>query len=331
MKTKNNPAGFTLIELIITLVIAAIAGTMLYTYMGSMLARSSNLVLSLQNTSQLNQVMENIIADYNRLNALNLRYKWQASTPYRVGAVVFPSVSNGYYYTCSTAGTSGASEPAWPTTTGATVSNGTVIWKVGGVIWKSSGTPSENIIWKSSQSYSVNNIMIPIINDGHYYRCTTAHTTTGSEPSKWIGSISYSVGIIVMPSSYNGHYYRCTTAGTSGATEPAWSATAGSVTIDGPVRWTEIWTEAGTILAKSTTTASSNDDVLNDNIWNYLMNTPARYGAGYTVVTAETKFVKFSSAGVEQNATGSDEKNILKVTIQDSSSGERLTQLLTIR
>jgi hypothetical protein len=287
--------------------------------------------------------MENIVADFNRLNALNLRYTWQTSTPYRVGSVVLPATSTGYYYTCVTAGTSGTTEPSHST---GIASDGSVSWKVGGVIWKSSGVPVENIVWHTSHTYSANDTMIPINNNGHYYMCTATGTSGATEPAVWKPTKIYAANTIVVPTLFNGRFYR-STAGTSGTVEPVWPTTnGGTVTGDGGVTWTEVpdgtvgatlgqlrWTEAGTILAKSTTTGSSNDDVLNDNLWNYLINSPNRYGTGYTVVIDKTKFIQFDGT-TEVNAgdnSTSTEKNILKVTIQDSTTGEKLTQLFTIR
>ncbi len=53
---------------------------------------------------------------------------WAASTAYNVGDRVEPTTANGFVYECTTAGTSDATEPAWPTTEGATVTDGTVVW-----------------------------------------------------------------------------------------------------------------------------------------------------------------------------------------------------------
>jgi hypothetical protein len=53
---------------------------------------------------------------------------WQASTVYALTAIVSPVVGNGFHYECTTAGTTAATEPTWPTTVGATVANGTVVW-----------------------------------------------------------------------------------------------------------------------------------------------------------------------------------------------------------
>jgi len=61
------------------------------------------------------------------------RAEWQASTAYVLTDEVRTTTHNGYYYECTTAGTTGGTEPTWPTTIGATVSDGTVVWTNAGV------------------------------------------------------------------------------------------------------------------------------------------------------------------------------------------------------
>lgn len=56
------------------------------------------------------------------------------STVYALGAQVKPASSPLYIYQATTAGTSGGSAPTWPTTIGATVTDGTVVWTCIGII-----------------------------------------------------------------------------------------------------------------------------------------------------------------------------------------------------
>ena len=67
------------------------------------------------------------------LNIVDKLPDWQALTPYSVGTLVEPSVGNTYVYRCTAAGTSGGSEPTWPTSgIGSTVNDGSVIWELVG-------------------------------------------------------------------------------------------------------------------------------------------------------------------------------------------------------
>lgn len=52
----------------------------------------------------------------------------QNSHAYAVGDMVRPTTRNGRTYRCSTAGTSGSSEPTWSTSNGGTTTDGTVVW-----------------------------------------------------------------------------------------------------------------------------------------------------------------------------------------------------------
>jgi len=53
---------------------------------------------------------------------------WSATTVYPQGAFVVPPTPNGLYYMSTTGGLSGATAPAFPTTPGATVKDGAVVW-----------------------------------------------------------------------------------------------------------------------------------------------------------------------------------------------------------
>ncbi len=72
---------------------------------------------------------KNILIGYKAGYNLTQPNTWQASTSYNVGDYVRPSTDNGYSYECITAGTSGDTEPTWPTNLGDTVTDGTVVWQ----------------------------------------------------------------------------------------------------------------------------------------------------------------------------------------------------------
>lgn len=56
------------------------------------------------------------------------------TTAYALNAYIVPASSNGYYYKVTTAGTSGGSVPTYPTTIGATVTDGTAVYTCMGKI-----------------------------------------------------------------------------------------------------------------------------------------------------------------------------------------------------
>ncbi len=53
---------------------------------------------------------------------------WVAGATFAVGATIIPLASNGYVYQCTQAGTTGSSEPVFPTALQSTVTDGGVIW-----------------------------------------------------------------------------------------------------------------------------------------------------------------------------------------------------------
>lgn len=59
---------------------------------------------------------------------MKIRGKWTGSTAVTTASYVVPTSANGRLYKCTTAGTTGSTEPTWPTTNGGTVNDGTAVW-----------------------------------------------------------------------------------------------------------------------------------------------------------------------------------------------------------
>ncbi|MDZ4165915.1 MAG: type II secretion system protein [Smithellaceae bacterium] len=72
IRQGRSNRGFTLIEVIVTLTIAAILGVVVYQYLGSSLARSTEPIFRLKKSFALRQVAENMTADYKRNYSANL-------------------------------------------------------------------------------------------------------------------------------------------------------------------------------------------------------------------------------------------------------------------
>lgn len=133
---------------------------------------------------------------------------WVSGATHVLGDFVVPTIPNstGFYYVATAvSGASGGSEPAWPTTVGATVVDG-------GVTWTCTGTFAGYLnVWSATTAFASNGQF------GTYV-------------------------IPTLPSTNPGYYYLCTTAGTSGSSEPTWPVPTALVpnptVVDGSVTWT---------------------------------------------------------------------------------------------
>ncbi len=132
LRKKKSESGFTLIETIITIVIVAIVVTMIVTYFGKGIIHSSDPITSLNSEELLAQVMEKITLQYTQYQ------HWRPGTNYAATSIVLPTTPNhnGYLYTTTAGGTSGANEPYWSVTAPGNTTDGTVTWK-----WAASCAP----------------------------------------------------------------------------------------------------------------------------------------------------------------------------------------------
>lgn len=111
MKTKRKKGrgqGFTLLEVIAGLVLISIMAAMLVTFMGTGVTQSANPVIMAQDGAYLNQIMENMTADYKYLlataqsplsqlstNIGNTNHYSDASHPYTVVENTYISFPSG--------------------------------------------------------------------------------------------------------------------------------------------------------------------------------------------------------------------------------------------
>jgi prepilin-type N-terminal cleavage/methylation domain-containing protein len=141
-RPRYRGAGFTLIEIIITMMIVSILGTMIYTFFLKAFSESVTPITRLRASVGLHKVMANITADYNRYP------RWRSGTLYAGSAFapvyVVPTNFNGHYYRTTNSGTSSApgSEPDWPRS--GTVNDNGITWTESGRLRVDNGvSPSE--------------------------------------------------------------------------------------------------------------------------------------------------------------------------------------------
>jgi len=129
MKSRKNhlESGFSLIEIIISLVVVAVVAAMMTAYFGKGITESSAPIFRLNAAGKLNAIMEKITADY------ETRPRWSPSTTYAANTIIIPTAGkrNGYMYIASS-GTSATTEPAW-TISGAVPVDGSVTWTNNGL------------------------------------------------------------------------------------------------------------------------------------------------------------------------------------------------------
>lgn len=118
MKAKKyySESGFSLIEIIVSLVIVAIVAAMMVAYFGKGITESAFPIFRLNAAGKLNAIMEKITVEYNSIP------RWSPNSSYTITtSKVIPTPSaatgKGYQYICTKTGTSGTlstNEPLWP-------------------------------------------------------------------------------------------------------------------------------------------------------------------------------------------------------------------------
>jgi hypothetical protein len=104
---------------------------------------------------------------------------WQPKTTYKLGQeIMILDTSNSHLYieTAASTGTSGATAPAWTTSAGVKVTDGTVTWV-------NQGGPTVTALgaWKASTTYPLQSL----INDGTNVEIVIVRGTSGTSPPTW--------------------------------------------------------------------------------------------------------------------------------------------------
>lgn len=100
---------------------------------------------------------------------------WSATTALTLGVLRRPVVSNGYRYEVTTAGTTGATEPVWPTAPGGTVTNGTVVFTCRGTeIYDANCPNTAAVVKKSSKVFAVKDDVVRFCKTNNPRDWTTA-------------------------------------------------------------------------------------------------------------------------------------------------------------
>ncbi|MGZ3608045.1 MAG: prepilin-type N-terminal cleavage/methylation domain-containing protein [Syntrophales bacterium] len=165
-----NQSGFTLIEIIATVVILAAFSAITLMLFSASLIKSSGNMMRMSKSSELSNVMANIYADYRPYPI------WKASTSYssiNPTNKILPTGTNGRFYICTTTGISFTTEPLWSDS-----GNPDSTPEASGVKWKAG-------VWVASTPYNVGDIVIPTTPNGHFYRCVTAGTSDPSTQPSW--------------------------------------------------------------------------------------------------------------------------------------------------
>jgi hypothetical protein len=92
---------------------------------------------------------------------------WTASSLKTLGKAYKPTVSNGYVFKATNAGASAGTEPTWPTTVGATVTE----------------DDTTATAWAATTALSLGAIRRPTVANTYLYEVTTAGTTAGAQPT----------------------------------------------------------------------------------------------------------------------------------------------------
>lgn len=149
---------------------------------------------------------------------------WAAEVAVSADSVREPTARNGYRYAYS-GGTTGETEPTWPTGEGETVADGDGTWtNIGRTVWAMWDAEFAQFREDAEQIAGRLN--------------SVGETSAQAWASDLLGAVS--LGALCVPTTRNGHYYRVESftgsAPAQGGSEPTWPTNGGTVA-DGDYLW----------------------------------------------------------------------------------------------
>jgi prepilin-type N-terminal cleavage/methylation domain-containing protein len=296
IRKNHTESGFTLLEVIVTIVVVASIAAMMAAYFSTAYTQSSNQFSRLNAMSGLSGVMEKISAQYTQYP------HWRPNTTYPANAIVLPTTANrtGMLYQTSAGGTSGATEPNWLSTS---IIDNTVTW-VPSINVNGTQTPmaAPTLVlqnWVASQTYQSH---ATIVHNGYVYVITSVPSGGGVSGASAPTFPTTPVGQTVNDGS--------------GLSEFTWTLSGGPVTVSTtlPTSPLQLQTEIGPEGTNQTNTVDN---------W-----------GNYSVI--ENRFIKFNASNTEQNINTTTSDPLygwyLKVTIGDpTGTGQTVSTLFVLR
>lgn len=239
---------------------------------------------------ELNDCLDDIYTD---ADAIVAEAAWTVNTAYAVDDVVESASRNGYRYRATIAGTSGVSAPAWPTTIGNTITDGTVTWKC---VSKTAPLTWDAVLSGLSTDLS---------------GLSAIGTEAGVAIPKWAATTAYATGAVVFSLSGSTlSYLRCIGAGTSTSTNPSSTGLQlGDSIADGTVIWMLISrNEAYMLKSGDAGDINSVDSLVDDPA---ILRTPEEFVKRYIAACDEVRAIaglppKKSDAGLKGNRVWRD-------------------------
>ena len=129
MVCVDRQSGFTLLEAIITLIIASLLGSMLFSYF-AVVNQAVLPVGSYQKSLDLQRVMENITSDYYTIVGREAYPQWEPLKGYSANEIITSkAIPFGHLFICISGGISGEIEPNWSSDENNVIEDGGVIWR----------------------------------------------------------------------------------------------------------------------------------------------------------------------------------------------------------